>query len=208
MRSHSATQPNSPATHPSGGADSSSQAVSPAGESPAVGGSAKKRSLLGGRKNQLPAPTTLVEDPEADLRRRCSEAETAETPLRQRVSELEQHLEAALARADFATAETAKTNLDGARWELAVASATTGGLRGALDAFVRQRAVDSDAIQQQRTRDQARATATEAARAEQAAIEELQQLVASVHPGRLGTLRWPEATHGGRSKALIPDQER
>jgi len=129
------------------------------------------------------ATAAAVQRPETDLEWRLAEAQAAEQPKLERVSQLERDLENALARSDYKVAARVKNDLTSARTEHLIASANTQALQGALAAFEQQRRADTEAIERQRRADQARVIAAEAGRAEEVAITELQQLVASVHAG-------------------------
>ena len=128
-------------------------------------------------------PVAAAQRPETDLQWKLTEAQAAEQGPFERVSQLERALEDALAQANYKRAATIKNDLASARTEHLIVKAAREALENAISALEQQRQADTAVIEQQRRRDQARVLVAEASRAEEAAIAELQQLVASVHAG-------------------------
>jgi len=145
------------------------------------------------------ATAAAVQRPETDLEWRLAEAQAAEQPKLERVSQLERDLENALARSDYKVAARVKNDLTSARTEHLIASANTQALQGALAAFEQQRRADTEAIERQRRADQARATIATAQAAEQAVLDDLDGHVAAAIAG-------VEAVRASISAGLLAEQ--
>ena len=111
-----------------------------------------------------------------DLATRLAGARAAETPLRERVAELEGTLHQAVADSDYDTAARLQRDLPAARAELVCAEAATASLAAGQDLIDRQQQAEREAIEAQRLRDEARARVPLHQQAEREGFAELDRL--------------------------------
>jgi len=123
----------------------------------------------------VPQPPSLAE--------RLAEAQKAAEGPSQRVGELDTALRDALAREDFAAAQSLKNELAEARQEAAIATAAVTGLQTAIAEIERQKTADNQVIQEQQQRAEARVRCDAARQRELEALDELDAEVASVFAG-------------------------